>query len=126
MGVACQRDAGRSETTLKVWTFCVSGCSPRGSMTMVRGCDSALSEHRGLPGRRRYEGHWADMSAAPRLSSMPGPAKSFNSSPGALRGYVGSLQVEFDAGAGEVVQFIPMSESLEPLEPVRVFHLAAP
>jgi hypothetical protein len=29
-------------------------------------------------------------------------------------------------GAGEVVQFIPMSESLEPLEPVRVFHLAAP
>ena len=43
MGVARQRDAGRSETTLKAWTPSISGCSPRGSMRMVRGCDSALS-----------------------------------------------------------------------------------
>jgi hypothetical protein len=36
----------------------------------------------------------------------------------AARGYVGSPQVEFDVGAGEIIEFIPMSKSLEPWEPV--------
>jgi hypothetical protein len=32
----------------------------------------------------------------------------------AARGYVGSPQVAFDVGAGEIIEFIPMSKSLQP------------
>jgi GNAT superfamily N-acetyltransferase len=67
-----------------------------------RGIGSLLLEHCEREALRR------GFTRVELMATLPG-VKLY-----AARGYVGSAQVEFDVGAGEIIEFIPMSKSLEP------------
>jgi GNAT superfamily N-acetyltransferase len=67
-----------------------------------RGIGSLLLEHCEREARAR------GFARAELMATFPG-VKLY-----AARGYVGGPQVEFDLGAGEIIEFIPMSKSLQP------------
>jgi GNAT superfamily N-acetyltransferase len=67
-----------------------------------RGVGSLLLEHCEREALRR------GFTRVELMATLPG-VKLY-----AARGYVGSPQVEFDVGAGEIIEFIPMSKSLQP------------
>jgi GNAT superfamily N-acetyltransferase len=98
--------AGRDSSTLdpatqaaKIRAFFVDPDHAR------RGIGSLLLEHCEQQARTR------GFVTVELMATLPG-VKLY-----AARGYVGSSQVEFDVGAGEIIEFIPMSKSLEPSEP---------
>jgi len=95
--------AGRDSTTLdpatqaaKIRAFFVDPGYAR------RGVGSLLLEHCEREARRR------GFIRVELMATLPG-VKLY-----AARGYVGSPQVEFDVGSGEIIEFIPMSKSLHP------------
>ncbi len=95
--------AGRDSTTLdpatqaaKIRAFFVDPGYAR------RGVGSLLLEHCEREARRR------GFIRVELMATLPG-VKLY-----AARGYVGSPQVEFDVGSGEIIEFIPMSKSLQP------------
>ena len=99
--------AGRDSSTLdpaiqaaKIRAFFVDPDHAR------RGIGSLLLEHCERQARTR------GFTRVELMATLPG-VKLYTA-----RGYIGSPQVEFDVGAGEIIEFIPMSKSLEPGEPV--------
>jgi N-acetylglutamate synthase-like GNAT family acetyltransferase len=95
--------AGRDSSTLdpatqaaKIRAFFVDPGQAR------RGIGSLLLEHCEQQARAR------GFARVELMATLPG-VKLY-----AARGYVGSPQVEFDVGAGEIIEFIPMSKALQP------------
>jgi GNAT superfamily N-acetyltransferase len=95
--------AGRDSSTLdpatqaaKIRAFFVDPSHAR------RGIGSLLLEHCEREARAR------GFARVELMATLPG-VKLY-----AARGYVGSSQVEYDLGGGEIIEFIPMSKSLQP------------